>query len=112
MLTAAELDQVETRIRDMGFYPYRTTDEELDEIWDNPEAVHAVFLDLMRETLGRWMDLAAERLAGHRDPAVRDDRQRRPAGAAGQMLRDSPVLIEPEDGLIDLGEGITMISCG
>ena len=44
VLTADETAQVETRIRDMGFYPYRTTDEELEEIWDDPEAVHAVFL--------------------------------------------------------------------
>ena len=41
VLTADETAQVETRIRDMGFYPYRTTDEELEEIWDDPEAVHA-----------------------------------------------------------------------
>ena len=44
-----------TRIRDMGFYPYRTTDEELDATWDKPEAVNGVFLDLMRETLARWL---------------------------------------------------------
>ncbi len=36
VLGSAELDQVEARIRDMGFYPYRTTDEELDETWDDP----------------------------------------------------------------------------
>ena len=54
VLSADETAQVETRIRDMGFYPYRTTDEELEEIWDNPEAVHAVFLEVMRETLARW----------------------------------------------------------
>jgi Icc-related predicted phosphoesterase len=64
VLTADETAQVETRIRDMGFYPYRTTDEELEEIWDDPEAVHAVFLTVMRETLTRWLDLAEQRLAG------------------------------------------------
>jgi uncharacterized protein len=111
VLTKEETAAAETRIRDMGFYPYRTTDEELDEIWDKPEAVHAVFLDLMRETLSRWLDLAAERLAGtgirlyamtgNDDPPELQD-----------MLRQSPVLTETEGGLLDLGEGTTMISCG
>jgi uncharacterized protein len=76
-LEAGEAAVAETRIRDMGFYPFRTTDEELDEIWDDPRAVHAVFLDLMGQTLARWLDLA-----------------------------------EAEGGQADLGEGITMISCG
>ncbi len=56
--------QAETRIRDMGFYPYRTTDEELDATWDQPDAVNRVFLTLMRQTLTRWLDLAEQRLAG------------------------------------------------
>ena len=39
VLTEDETAEAETRIRDMGFYPYRTTDEELDPTWDQPEAV-------------------------------------------------------------------------
>jgi uncharacterized protein len=111
VLTEDEARQTEIRIRDMGFYPFHTTDEELDEIWDKPEAVHAVFLGLMRETLGRWLDLAAERLAG---TGIRlyamtgnDDPPELQA-----LLRESQVLTETEEGVLDLGEGITMISCG
>lgn len=111
VLTEGETRQAETRIRDMGFYPFRTTDEELDETWDNPEAVHAVFLNLMGETLARWLDLAAERLAG---TGIRlyamtgnDD-----PPELQSVLRESTVLTETEDGVLDLGEGITMISCG
>jgi Icc-related predicted phosphoesterase len=111
VLTSDELIQAESRIRDMGFYPFRTTDEELEQTWDNPAAVHAVFLDLMRETLARWLDLAGQRLAG---TGIRlyamtgnDDPPELQA-----MLRESPVLTEAEGGDLDLGEGITMISCG
>ena len=111
VLTREETEQAETRIRDMGFYPYRTTDEEVDEIWDKPEAIHAVFLELMRETLARWLDLAAERLAG---TGIRlfamtgnDD-----PPELQSMLRESPVLTETEDNLLDLGEGMTMVSFG
>lgn len=111
VLTLAELDQAEAKIRDMGFYPYRTTEEELDETWDKPGAVHAVFLSLMRETLARWLDLAEQRLAG---TGIRlfvmtgnDDPHE-----LKHILRQSPAVIETEDRLIDIGEGVTMISCG
>ena len=111
LLSADETATVETRIRDMGFYPYRTTDEELDATWDQPDAVDRVFLKLMRETLTRWLDLAEQRLAG---TGIRlyamtgnDD-----PPELQQMLRDSPVLTETEDNLLDLGEGIEMISFG
>jgi uncharacterized protein len=111
ILTLAELDQAEARIRDMGFYPYRTTDEELEETWHDPAAVNSVFMSLMRETLYRWLDLAHDRLAG---TGIRlyamtgnDDPHE-----LKQILRSSPALTETEDRLLDLGEGITMISCG
>jgi Icc-related predicted phosphoesterase len=111
VLAADEVLAAETRIRDMGFYPYRTTDDELDAVWDDPEAVHRIFLSLMRETLARWLDLAEERLAG---TGIRlyamtgnDDPPELQA-----MLRDSTVLTETEDRVIDLGEGITMVSYG
>jgi len=111
VLTADETAQVETRIRDMGFYPYRTTDEELEEIWDDPEAVHAVFLKVMRETLTRWLDLAEQRLAGTGIPLYAMTGNDDPPELQG-LLRDSPVLTETEEGLVDLGEGITMLSFG
>lgn len=111
VLTPEETGEAETRIRDMGFYPYRTTDEELDATWDRPEAVERVFLTEMRQTLTRWLDLAEQRLAG---TGIRlyamtgnDD-----PPELQQMLRDSPVLTETEDSLLDLGEGIQMISFG
>jgi Icc-related predicted phosphoesterase len=111
ILTLAELDQAEARIRDMGFYPYRTTDEELEHTWSDPAAVNSIFMSLMRETLYRWLDLAHDRLAG---TGIRlyamtgnDDPHE-----LKQILRSSPALTETEDRLLDLGEGITMISCG
>jgi uncharacterized protein len=111
ILSLAELDQAEARIRDMGFYPYRTTDEELEHTWNDPAAVNSIFLSLMRETLYRWLDLAHDRLAG---TGIRlyamtgnDDPHE-----LKQILRASPALTETEDRLLDLGDGITMISCG
>ncbi len=111
VLTRDETLATETRIRDMGFYPYRTTEDELEAIWDDPAAVHRVFLDVMRETLARWLDIADERLArtGIRVYAMtgNDD----PPELQG-MLRETPVLTETEDRILDIGEGITMLSYG
>ena len=111
VLTLAELDQAEAKIRDMGFYPHRTTESELDEIWDSPGAVHAVFLSLMRETLDRWLDLAKQRLAGTGIPLYimtgNDD-----PPELQEILSQSSAVTYAEGQLLELGEGITMISCG
>jgi uncharacterized protein len=111
VLDQAELDQMQTRIRDMGFYPYHTTDEELDETWDNPAAVHAVFIGLMRESLARWIGWAEQKLAGTGVTAYvmtgNDD-----PPELREIVAGSGILVDPEDQLIDLGEGISMISCG
>jgi Icc-related predicted phosphoesterase len=111
VLDAGELAAAETKIRDMGFYPYRTTEDELDAVWDDEEAVHGIFLSVMRETLSRWLELAEERLSG---TGIRlyamtgnDDPPELQA-----MLRDSTVLTETEDRVLDLGMGISMISYG
>jgi uncharacterized protein len=111
VLDADELAAAETRIRDMGFYPYRTTEDELEEVWHNPEAVNKVFLELMRSTLDRWLDLAGERLAGSGIRLYAMEGNDDPPELYG-MLRDSNLLTETEDRLVDLGEGITMVSYG
>lgn len=111
VLDADELAATETRIRDMGFYPYRTTEDELDAVWDKPEAVNEIFLALMRSTLTRWLDLAAERLAGSGIRLYAMEGNDDPPELYG-MLRDTNVLTETEDRLVDLGEGITMVSYG
>ena len=111
VLSAAETAAMETRIMDMGFYPYRTTDDELDEIWDDPAAVHRVFLSVMRETLERWLYIAEERLSGTGIRLYAMTGNDDPPELQG-MLRDSAVLTETEDRLLDIGEGVSMVSYG
>jgi len=111
VLDADEVAASEARIRDMGFYPYRTTEDELEAVWDNPEAVNEIFLSLMRSTLARWLDLAAERLSGTWIRLYAMEGNDDPPELYG-MLRDTNVLTETEDRLVDLGEGITMVSYG
>jgi uncharacterized protein len=98
-------------ISDAGYYAYETTPEEMEQLTADPEAVTELFAKLMHDTLGRWLDLAQERLAGsgmrcffapgNDDPAFVDD-----------ILRTSAFVINPEEALVDLGDGITMVSVG
>jgi Icc-related predicted phosphoesterase len=98
-------------ITDAGFYAYETKPEEMEQLSADPDAVTELFAKLMHETLGNWLELAEKRLAGsgvrcffapgNDDPAFVDD-----------MLRSSAFVVNPEEGLVDLGDGITMISVG
>jgi Icc-related predicted phosphoesterase len=98
-------------ITDAGYYAYETTPEEAERLSADPDAVTQLFAKLMQETLGRWLELAEDRLAGsgvrcffapgNDDPAFVDD-----------ILRSSALVINPEETLVDLGDGITMISVG
>jgi Icc-related predicted phosphoesterase len=65
----------------------------------------------MRETLERWLSLAEERLRGK---GVRlyvmlgnDDEP-----VLREVLASSPLVVDPEDRVVELGEGFQMLSCG
>jgi len=109
--TEDQLPALERRIRDLGQYPYRTNEDELASVQHDRSAIDALFLQIMVETLERWLRLAEERLQakgvrlyvmlGNDDePALRE------------VLARSPVVVDPEDRIIELGEGFQMLSCG
>ncbi len=62
--TESELAELEKIIRTNGFYPYRTTEEEVRDLEADPEKVDALFLRLMKESVARWMDVAEDKLKG------------------------------------------------
>ncbi len=106
-----ELPQLERRIRDRGLYPHQMTSDEVALTHGDKKATDALFLHVMEATLTRWLEMAAERL----DPARtrlyvmlgNDDEP-----ALREILAASPVVVDPEDVVVDLGEGIQMLSCG
>ena len=51
-------------ITDAGYYAYQTTPEETEQLSADPDAVTQLFAKLMHETLGRWLELAEDKLAG------------------------------------------------
>ena len=106
-----ELPLLERRIRDRGLYPHEMTADEVASTHGDQAATDALFLQVMQSTLTRWLDMAAERL----DPARtrlyvmlgNDDEP-----VLREILTSSPAVVDPEDVVVDLGEGIQMMSCG
>jgi Icc-related predicted phosphoesterase len=106
-----ELPALERRIRDLGEYPYRMSEDELAAMGQDQHAIDSLFSRIMGETLERWLRLAEERLHGKNvrlyvmlgnddEPMLRD------------ILVRSPLVIDPEDRSVELGEGFQMLSCG
>ena len=59
-----EVAQFEGMVRRRGYYPFRTTPEELRELESDEERATELFHAQMLGTIERWMELADERLAG------------------------------------------------
>jgi uncharacterized protein len=106
-----QVPALERRIRDLGLYPYKMSEDELATLGNDQKALDALFLRVMGETLERWMALAEERLRGKRvklyvmlgnddEPVLRE------------IIARSSLAVDPEDQVVELGEGFQMLSCG
>jgi Icc-related predicted phosphoesterase len=111
LLDESQLPTVEKRVRDMGFYPYRIAESDLEAVYTNESAVDEVFRQVMRDSVARWMSLAEERLA---NTGIKlfvmigndDDTSLR------EVIATSTMAIDPEDKVVDVGEDFRMYSCG
>jgi Icc-related predicted phosphoesterase len=106
-----ELEAVESAIRDRGFYPYVTEEDELASVRDTEGGIDELFRRAMAASVERWMGLAEERLQGtgiklyvmlgnDDEPHLRE------------VLAASSLGVDCEDEPVELGEGIQMLSCG
>ena len=59
-----EILNFEKNVRLFGFYPLKTSKEEVERLSESEEARHEVFLKLMIETLKRWITFGEEKLKG------------------------------------------------
>ena len=59
-----QVRDMERRVGSRGYYPFRTTPEQLSEFAADPAKVDAFFHEQMLGTLRKWMMLADERLEG------------------------------------------------
>jgi Icc-related predicted phosphoesterase len=59
-----EVQKFEAAVIRRGYYPFRTTPEELNELANDEPRWHALFEEEMLKTVDRWMQMADERLGG------------------------------------------------
>ncbi len=111
VVDAAGLPALRKRITDAGYYAYDTEPDEMAELAGDQARVEELFTRVMRETLQGWLTLAEERLAGtgtvcllapgNDDPPFVDE-----------VLRSSPLVINPEGQLVELPGGFSLVSVG
>ena len=64
LATQADLESLYARLDVLGFYYKIMDEEEFQELLTNQDGVQALFNELARQKLVRWVELAEERLAG------------------------------------------------
>ena len=58
-----QVQEIERRIVNRGYYPVRVSREEMEALRADPELVDRRFKEAMLSTVDRWMDIAGEKLA-------------------------------------------------
>jgi len=106
-----EVQQMEKRIRSRGYYPYRTTPDEVQEINADPHRLNRLFVSEALKTIERWLAYADERLIqngarcyvcpGNDDVFEIDD-----------LIRSSKCVYLAEGEALPIEDCHEMISCG
>jgi Icc-related predicted phosphoesterase len=107
----AEVAEMEKKIRSRGYYPYRTSPEEIAELSQDAERVHRIFLNEALKTVQGWMDYAAAKMNGKRVPifaAPGNDDQ----FEVDEVVRGSGIVTLVEGERVRLDEHHEMISSG
>jgi uncharacterized protein len=105
----AERQKVEGTIADIGYYPYVTTPDEIEELETDPEKMGALFRKKMSERVAEWVALAEERIGQsgvqfYMMPGNDDDE------GIDKAIAQSPFVINPVGKVIQLDEHHEMIS--
>lgn len=106
-----DLPRVERQIQDSGSYPWRLAPDELQALRADPVLQEQLFRKAMVRSVARWLELAEERL---RDTGIRcyigpgnDD-----IPEIDAVLSSSRYVVNPEDQVVEIGEGWEMITSG
>jgi Icc-related predicted phosphoesterase len=109
--TEAELDELQTRIRNAGRYDIVVTPEEKQALDASPERVHEAFLAAARATATRWLDRADARLRETRTPAFmmlgNDDYPE-----LEDVFTQSEMVVNGDGRMVELPGGYQLVSLG
>lgn len=106
-----EVKLLEKRIRSVGFYPYRLSENQMDEFMANPNKQNELFLEMVVEMIKRWIALAEDKLKGTGircfiSPGNDDDPE------IDKYLKSSDYIICPEEKIVQLDENHEMVTLG
>ena len=106
-----QLQALEKRIRNSGYYPYPTSPDQFERLQASKDLVNELFSKVMADGVKRWVGIAEQRLKGtgvkcYISPG-NDDRF-----DIDEPLRSSSVIIYPEDQVVYVDEDHEMISSG
>ena len=111
MKTPAEVQALEKNIRNSGYYPYTSTPEEVEKLQADKQLVSELFSKVMAQGVKRWVGIAEERLKGSKVKCYispgNDDRF-----DIDPMLRDSSVVIYPEEKVVSIDDQHEMVTSG
>jgi len=109
--TEPEIQEMEKNIRFNGYYPFRVSEREKQELDTNPQRVDELFSKLMIEATERWLRVAEERLKStgikcYITPG-NDDRLE-----LDRAFQASDFVVNPEGRVVQIDENHEMISSG
>ena len=111
MKTPTEVQALEKNIRNSGYYPYSSTPEEVEKLQADKQLVNELFSKVMAQGVKRWVGIAEERLKGSKAKCFispgNDDRF-----DVDAALRESSVVIYPEEKVVSIDDNHEMISSG
>lgn len=106
-----EAADIELKIRNSGYYPFRTTPEELTVLDQDKKKLDDLFTKIMVDNVKRWVDFAAETLKGSKVKCFispgNDDRWE-----IDKSLDSSDTIMNPELKVVDVDGYHEMISLG
>jgi Icc-related predicted phosphoesterase len=104
-----EVQGIEKNISGSGYYPYRTTRDELQEF--TKEKTRQLFLKLMKERLASWLKLIEERLGGSGIQVYVTGGNDDPVEIE-EVLNSSNAIINAQDKIYKIDEHHELISSG
>jgi uncharacterized protein len=108
--TQTELDEIQRKIRDRGYYPAVMEPDELDSLNEADGSVDRRFTQEMTKGLDRWLDMADSKLRGGEIPCIlnggNDD-----IWEIDDIIEQSPNVSFGEAKMIDIG-GFYLVSMG
>ena len=109
--TQDTLEDLLSEIRFNGHYPFVTTPDELAEIESDPNGNAKLFKRAIKSSLEAWFQLAEERLKPlnikvYISPGNDDD------FIVDEVLNSNTFIINPEEKIVEIAPGVTMLSLG